>query len=347
MLSVLLAATLRQSSEVVFRVTYSNPTAKSVQIAGDYTGWDKPQPMQNQSGDWTYSASVPANARLEYKFVVDGQWVLDPGNPKQLSNGVGGSNSVFEGPEYRLVTLEQAPKKPMIRRELVVDGRKVVVFSPKKSKGLPILLYGDGDNYEKIGKVQDVLQNLVEAGKARPAVVVLVQPVDRMREYGPDWKRYATLVLDGVLPAVRKLTGASAKAKDVYLGGSSMGGVISLRLAEEFPDKVAGGVHSQSAALRWSPAKLDYSSLATEQALGKLAKTTRLWMDWGDYEQALTETNREAVKTLARMNRPFGSTSTPEGHTWTAWRNRMVAGLTYILPPATTEKSQAGKSTRA
>jgi enterochelin esterase family protein len=338
MLSVLLAAALRQSSEVVFRVTYSSPAAKEVRLAGDYTGWDKPQPMQNQSGEWTYSASVPANARLEYKFVVDGQWILDPANPNQFANGVGGSNSVFEGPEYKPTTLEQAPKTPMVRREITVDGRKVVVFSPKKSRGLPILLYGDGDNYEKIGKVQDVLQNLVEAKKARPAVIVLVQPVDRMSEYGLEWKRYATLVLDGILPAVRKLTGASSKAKDVFVGGSSMGGVISLRLAEEFPDKVAGGVHSQSGAFQWSPAKLDYSSLVTEKAFGKLAKTTRLWLDWGEYEQALTETNREAVKTLTRMGRPFGTTSTPEGHTWTAWRNRMVAGLTYILPPTTIRK---------
>ena len=31
------------------------------------------------------------------------------------------------------------------------------------------------------------------------------------------------------------------------------------------------------------------------------------------------------------MKRPFGSKLTDEGHNWTAWRNRMVAGLVYLF----------------
>ena len=219
----------------------------------------------------------------------------------------------------------------MQRTGILVGGRKIVVFAPKKSKGLPLLAYGDGENYEKVGKVQDVLENLVEAGKARPAVVVLIQPVDRMAEYGTNWKLYASYLLDEVLPAVRKATGASSKASDVYLGGSSMGGVISLRLAEEFPSKVAGGVHSQSGAFQWAPLNLNFKSLVTQEAFGKLAKTTKLWLDWGDFEHELTESNVTAAKTLRSMKRPFGSTTSAEGHNWTAWRGRMVAGLTYLL----------------
>ena len=214
---------------------------------------------------------------------------------------------------------------------MTVGTRKIVFYAPKKSTGLPILVYGDGDNYEKLGKVQDVLQNLVEAGKARAAIVVLIQPVDRMAEYGTEWKRYASYLLDEVLPAVRKVTHASSKAKDVYLGGSSMGGVISFRLAEEFPDKVAGGVHSQSGAFQWYPMNLDYKSLVSQESLSKLAKTTKLWLDWGEFENGLTESNVQATKTLTKMKRTYGSMVTSEGHNWTAWRGRMVAGLTYLF----------------
>lgn len=218
--------------EVVFRVKYTNPTAKNVRIAGDYTGWGQPAKMTKFGDEWVFSASVPSAARLEYKLIVDGKWIVDPGNPVQVDNGVGGMNSVFEGPDFRLRTLEQTPKKPLVRGEVVVDGRKVVYFAPKKSRGLPLLVYGDGANYETRGKVQNVLQNLVETGRAKPAVIVLVEPTDRMKEYGKGWKEYGVFLLDRILPQVRKTTGASPLASKVYLGGSSMGGVISLRLAE-------------------------------------------------------------------------------------------------------------------
>ncbi|MGC5189107.1 hypothetical protein ACPXBB_26280, partial [Escherichia coli] len=75
-----------------------------------------------------------------------------------------------------------------------------------------------------------MIANLVEAKKIRPVILVLIPPVDRMKEYGRGWKEYADHLFNDWLPAVRQATGASSEAKDLYVGGSSMGGVISLRL---------------------------------------------------------------------------------------------------------------------
>ena len=273
---------------------------------------------------------APRDARLEYKFVRDGEWVLDPKNPKKIDNTVGGENSVWEGPGYKLRTLEKAPRRPLRRSVVRVGDRDVVVFASKESNGHGVIVYGDGVNYEKHGKVQNVVQNLVEAGRIRPVVVVLVQPKDRMSEYGWGWKPHGEFLFHRVLPAVRKATGASAKAKDTFLGGSSLGGLVSLRLAEEFPNEVAGGVHSQSGAFQ-SIRAIETESAVSESSLRKLARTTRVWLCWGNYEQELTDSNRKAAATLKKMKRAFGSRTTNEGHTWTSWRNRMVDGLVYLL----------------
>lgn len=132
---------------------YKDSSARRVQFAGDLYGWSDPQPMRHVGADWSIALQIPDDARFEYKFVVDGKWTLDPTNPKKLENGVGGENSVYEGPKYRLRTLEHAPKHPIARSTIKVDGREIIVYAPEHDKPLPLLIYGDGPNYERYGKV--------------------------------------------------------------------------------------------------------------------------------------------------------------------------------------------------
>lgn len=325
----LILATL-MSNRVEFTADF--PTAKKVEIAGDFNAWTGTYPMEKQGSKWTRSFDLRPDARIEYKLIVDGKWILDPANAKHINNGVGGENSIWIGPKYRFKANEGTPKKPMNRSEIQVDGRTITIFAPEKAVGLPILIYGDGANYESFGNVQNVLANLVEAKKTSSAVIVLVPPTDRMKEYGAEWKAYGEYVFHRVLPEVRKMTGASSKATDTYMGGSSLGGLISLRLAEEFPNELAGGIHCQSAAIQWRVLDLKFGDVASRESLKRIAPTCRIWIDWGVYEEALSEANEKLATTLRAMHRPFGMLTTPEGHTWTAWRNRMVAGLSYILP---------------
>lgn len=311
-----------QAQEVTF--TYKGAGTK-VQIAGDMLGWDSPG-LMTKVGDkqWIYRFKVADKiARFEYKFIVDGQWINDPSAPK-VDNGFGSENSVFQTSQYKLSVPDETPKSPLIRSEFEVKGRKVIVYAPKKSAGLPILCYADGQDYEGRAKIQNIYANLVAQGKLRPAVLVLVPPRDRMKEYWGDWKQYGELLLDGILPEVRKRTQCSSLPGDLYLGGSSLGGRISLKLAQEFPQKVAGGVHSQSGAFQVEPA------MASSTSMAKLAKSTRVVLDYGTYERELTETN-DRLSTQEKRNRRVWVYKTGEGHNWTAWRNRMVKGLLFLL----------------
>ncbi len=70
--------------------------AKEVALAGDFTDW-KPTSMKKQK-DGTFSIMLPVpEGAHEYKFVVDGQWVVDPDNNKWALNPYGTLNSVAQG----------------------------------------------------------------------------------------------------------------------------------------------------------------------------------------------------------------------------------------------------------
>jgi len=73
------------------------PRALSVQLAGNFNNWTpEKEPLFNLSGNglWRKTVSLPPG-RYEYKYVIDGSWVLDSTNPI-TAPGPLGPNSVFE-----------------------------------------------------------------------------------------------------------------------------------------------------------------------------------------------------------------------------------------------------------
>jgi 1,4-alpha-glucan branching enzyme len=79
------------------RVSFSleAPHAKQVFLAGDFNTWDpKKHPMKkNADGLWEKTV-ILAPGTYEYKFIQDGQWIVDPGNDRQCPNRFGTRNCV-------------------------------------------------------------------------------------------------------------------------------------------------------------------------------------------------------------------------------------------------------------
>lgn len=76
---------------VQFRIRV--PDARSVQLAGTFTGWKPAYPLQrSENGEWT--ALVPLRPGVhDYAFVVNGdEWIADPNAP-QVDDSFGGTNS--------------------------------------------------------------------------------------------------------------------------------------------------------------------------------------------------------------------------------------------------------------
>ena len=65
-------------------------------LFGSFNGWNRNAlPMQDLDGDGIYSAAVILDPGVyQYKFYQDGEEIVDPLNPNQISNGMGSFNSI-------------------------------------------------------------------------------------------------------------------------------------------------------------------------------------------------------------------------------------------------------------
>jgi hypothetical protein len=75
-----------------------NDGAAEVLVTGSFTGWagsaaDGALELTRASTAWTAEVELDPGTHL-YKFVVDGAWIADPGNPNTADDGFGGVNSV-------------------------------------------------------------------------------------------------------------------------------------------------------------------------------------------------------------------------------------------------------------
>lgn len=306
------------------------PDAKAVLWAGDVTGWSAPKPMERNGDVWTIVFDLAPDARVEYKFVVDGEWMLDPDNPKRVPNGVGDENSVWEGPDYKRSAPDSVPREPMVRSEFALEGpgvprRTVVLFVPPgEHKDLPMLVYADGGEYETLAHAPRIVKNLIDAGSIRPLALVLVPPVDRNKEYWRDSAPYSRWLVETLLPEVRKRAPCSPAAKDVFLGGASLGGLVALRTAAEHPLAIAGGIHAQSGAF-WVEGQ------APVWPVKALAPGIRVFCDWGTFEGSIGKATESLVVALKAQGIKVHTWETPEGHNWSAWRERLAFGLVSLF----------------
>lgn len=73
------------------------PSAQRVSVAGTFNNWDpqKISAKKDLKGYWTVRMGLHPG-RYEYKFVVDGNWILDPKCNSKVVNNFGTENSVIE-----------------------------------------------------------------------------------------------------------------------------------------------------------------------------------------------------------------------------------------------------------
>ena len=59
---------------------YTNPAAKSVSVAGEFSNWSEVPLTRDEKGAWSRTLHLKPGY-YGYKLVVDGEWILDPANP--------------------------------------------------------------------------------------------------------------------------------------------------------------------------------------------------------------------------------------------------------------------------
>ena len=88
--------------------SYPAGNESSVEVRGDFApdGWTNGVPMTKNGSVWEAEVPLPWNTPVQYKLVVDGNWIPDPGNPNQVDDGFNGKNSLLDGQTCEVWTCE-------------------------------------------------------------------------------------------------------------------------------------------------------------------------------------------------------------------------------------------------
>ncbi|MVM33464.1 peptidase [Spirosoma sp. HMF4905] len=87
---------LEKNPPVFIRHTFTlkgYPQAKQVALAGSFNNWSQ-SPLVRKGDSWVGDVDVEPG-KVSYKFIVNGQWIIDPANPRTEGDGKY-TNSVLE-----------------------------------------------------------------------------------------------------------------------------------------------------------------------------------------------------------------------------------------------------------
>ncbi|MBI3300609.1 MAG: Hsp20 family protein [Deltaproteobacteria bacterium] len=331
---------------------YYGPEARRVVLTGEFTQWSRRGIAMTPLGDtgiFYHTMQVRGPLRVEYKFIVDGQWMVDPFCPNKVDNGIGEQNSYFvvgdfqDPPELEWVsTIPHGRVEEFdFESKLPNNRRRVYVYLPPdydedSTQRFPTFYVHDGGEYLTRARLATVLDNLIHSQAIPPLMAVMIDPVDRAREYWAN-EGYGRFMEKELLPHIdgRYRTLAQREARGVM--GASLGGLISTYLALSRPhlfSKVGG----QSSAFFLEEKRM--TALAEE-----LEASVAFYFDVGKYEPQFIPAHRRLVSLLEAKGCRCFFQELAGGHNWTSWRAHLKDLLTFlwgekILPVSVQEPTQ-------
>ncbi len=321
-------------------------------LRGDWNDWDaeKPLPWQRAKAArgraaaghvWLADLELASDAYLEYCLGTDEERVVDPFNPRRVSNGMGKYNHWFYMPQGGPTPLAQrqrhAPHGEIIRLDLpthlMVAGqqRRVILYRPPAPGPAPLLLVYDGPDYFRRASLPTLVDNLIAQQRIRPiALAMIANGRDaRMAEYGSSDGTLG-FVHEVVLPAAREhldLIDVTEQPGAWGVMGASMGGLMAVATGLRMPH-IFGHVLSQSGAFHFG----SHPSMAVELVEHGPRRPLRIWMDVGRYE-GLLDSNRRMHELLHARGYDAAYREYNAGHNYIAWRDDLWRGLEALFPP--------------
>jgi enterochelin esterase family protein len=333
---------------------YLAPAATQVTASGELDG--KPHPMtKGADGIWSVTIGPLAPDIYTYSFNVDGIVALDPSNVNtKYGYGRFGPVSVVEipgdGPQFydtKSVPHGEVRIRPYVSKTLGLS-RTVWVYTPPgydKGSNFPVmyLLHGAGDiesGWTMIGRANNILDNLIAEGKARPMVVVM--PLGHAIQSfwtgpaksagapaappgGPPspaqpapLSLFARDLLDDVLPMIETTYKVSKKADERAIAGLSMGGGQTMNIAFTRPDLFRYVVMMSPAAPR-NAEQLYPAVFKDPSVVNKQFKL--FWMAVGKDDTLTGPGDRELTKAFEQAGIRHQFKLTEGRHEWTVWRH--------------------------
>jgi enterochelin esterase-like enzyme len=323
--------------------------ASTVRWLGDFNGMGQDKTFPNEGSKipgtdiWILKASLPPDARLDYKIVLDDKnWILDPNNPFQQWTGLGGGmpNSELRMPEWKrdpIAVPDPASTKGSLKKDLIYSSKilgydlsySLYVHPFAANKPTPIVYVTDGYEYlhKEMGNMTIVLDNLISQKKIVPITVVFVdnrEPAKpsnnrRMSEMSlnQDYLRFFT---DELIPAIEKDRPVPAAQRGIL--GTSLGGLTAAYFAFSRPD-IFGLAGIQSPAFWYKP---EIYSICDQ----KDKRPMKTFITTGSIND--TKEGAEKMKTILVKNAcTFGYKEVAQGHSWGNWKDLIDDILIYFF----------------
>ncbi len=326
--------------------------ATSVNVASDFNSWSpNAHPMIKIDGTnfFYLSKSFELNARLDYKFVINGtNWILDPENPNQISGGFG-PNSELAMPGY--VQPWEIKYKPNIKHGKVVQKNffsnilngtyQIQIYLPpdydSTNEGYPTVYFQDGAEYISLASAINILDNLIDSNKIQSLIGVFVKPNNRNEEYAFSKRnQYRLFIVSELVPYIDSTFNTIKSASKRLVMGDSYGGNISALISYNHAD-IFGNCGLHSAAFQ--PNNYEAYNLI----LHGEKKDIKFVSIWGSYESLFTNMRNFRDSCLSK-GYEFVSAEFPEGHSWGLWRATIDIILENIFPATSSSiKNSEGK----
>jgi predicted alpha/beta superfamily hydrolase len=241
--------------------------------------------------------------------------------------------------------------------EILPDDRAVQVYLPtqymeQEDRRFPVFYLHDGQNLfdgrtsyipGRTWRAHETADRLNAEGLIEPVILVGIANTGlrRMAEYTPtrDMKmgggeggKYGRLLVEELKPWIDRTFRTRAGAEDTGVGGSSLGGLISLFLGWEYPS-VFGKVAVMSPSVWW-----DHRSILSIVNQAGAKPDLRIWMDMGTAEGARHVRDADLLEQvlLRRGWRPGVDLAyeKAEGavHDEQAWAERFGDVLRFLFP---------------
>jgi enterochelin esterase family protein len=278
---------------------------------------------------------------LDYKYVANSNWILDPRNPNTVSGGFG-PNSELAMPEYiqpwEIIDRPNVPKGQLsthsIQSNILNATYQVQIYLPPAydpSSNYPTAYFHDGQEYISLASANHIIDNLIDSNKIEPIIGVFVRPNNRNDEYAFQLKSaYKDFFTTELVPWVDSLYATRQDSSQRATIGASFGGNISAFIAFSRPDLFyKHGQHSGA----WWPNNYETLQLVASDAVHWDLQMASVW---GSFEGGLTNMwgfLSDSMTFYQYPNKYFQEY--PEGHSWGLWRATLDEILIQLFPLTT------------
>jgi len=266
---VLVSPEVRPDRMVVFR--FWAPTAKEVQLSGDWMGGPPVPLAKDAQGVWTATQGPLEPNIYQYAFLVDGVRADDPSCRCTYAFGAGrGASNRFTiaaQPQHAPWEPQNRPPGTLHHERFYSRSqqrmRGFVVYTPpayepKASRRYPVLILlpgtpGDETEWTSgAGSAELVFDNLIAEGRMAPAIIVMhasdVDPAARTRRGDDNLRQFETILVDELVPLVKERYRVRTDASSWAVAGVSLGGEFAMYAGFRHPE-LFGSIGSISGSL--------------------------------------------------------------------------------------------------